>query len=79
MRAAYVTQPGPAETLKVGELPTPTAGPGQCLVRIAASAVNPLDTGEVHGGMVADAGPGGIRFSTSGHGSVRHLPDTWRR
>lgn len=52
MRAAYVTQPGPAETLTVGELPTPTPGPGQCLVRVAASAVNPIDT-YIRGGMVA--------------------------
>ncbi|TWT96797.1 Zinc-type alcohol dehydrogenase-like protein [Botrimarina colliarenosi] len=52
MKAAYVTQPGPADTLTFGELPTPTPGPGECLVRVAVSAVNPIDT-YVRGGIVA--------------------------
>lgn len=44
MHAAYIDQPGPPESLKYGELPTPTPGPKQVLVRIAASSVNPIDT-----------------------------------
>ena len=52
MKAAYVSQPGPADTLVVGELPTPEPGPGECLVRVAVSAVNPIDT-YVRGGLVA--------------------------
>lgn len=44
MYAAYINQPGPAESLQYGELPTPVPGPGQVLVSIAASAVNPIDT-----------------------------------
>lgn len=51
MRAAYVTQPGPAETLQVGELPTPTPAGGECLVRVTVAAVNPIDT-YVRGGLV---------------------------
>jgi NADPH2:quinone reductase len=43
MRAAYIEQNGPPEAIRVGELPTPEPGPGQALVRVAASAVNPID------------------------------------
>lgn len=56
MLAAYVTQPGPASSLVVGDLPTPPPGPGECLVRVAASAVNPIDA-YIRGGMVAMALP----------------------
>lgn len=52
MKAAFIEQPGPPETLQYGDLPAPTPGPGQVLVRIAASAVNPIDT-YIRGGMVA--------------------------
>lgn len=44
MRAAWYEQQGPAETvLKVGEMPAPTAGPGEVRIRLAASGVNPAD------------------------------------
>jgi NADPH2:quinone reductase len=52
MRAAYVHQPGPADTILNGDMPTPTPGAGQCLVRVAVSAVNPIDT-YVRSGLVA--------------------------
>ncbi|QDV76093.1 NADPH:quinone reductase [Botrimarina mediterranea] len=52
MRAAYVHQPGPADTIVIGDMPTPDAGVGQCLVRVTVSAVNPIDT-YVRGGLVA--------------------------
>lgn len=42
MRALTVEQAGAAFTST--QLPTPVAGPGQVLVQIAASGVNPLDT-----------------------------------
>jgi NADPH:quinone reductase len=45
MRAAWYDRKGPArEVLTVGELERPEAGPGQVLVRLHASAVNPSDT-----------------------------------
>src|SRR5262245_66623238 len=44
MRAAFIERTGPAESLQVGTLPDPTPGPGQVLVRVGASAVNPIDT-----------------------------------
>jgi NADPH2:quinone reductase len=52
MRAAYVDQTGPAESIQVGEIPTPHVGPGEILVRVKAAALNPIDL-YVRGGMVA--------------------------
>jgi NADPH2:quinone reductase len=44
MRAAWYERLGPAgDVLRVGEQPTPTAGPGEVRVKIAASGVNPAD------------------------------------
>ena len=44
MKAAYVEQPGPAESIRYGDLPDPQPGEGQVLVRVGAVAVNPVDT-----------------------------------
>src|SRR5262245_41475398 len=54
MRAAFIERTGPAESLQVGTLPDPVPGPGQLLVRIGASAVNPIDT-YIRAGAVAMA------------------------
>jgi NADPH:quinone reductase-like Zn-dependent oxidoreductase len=44
MRAAWYERNGPArEVLVVGEMPTPSPGPGEVLVRLATSSVNPSD------------------------------------
>ncbi len=44
MRAAWFESFGPAaEVLRLGEIDTPTAGPGQVLVKLATSGVNPSD------------------------------------
>lgn len=44
MRAAWYDRTGPAaEVLQVGEMPDPVAGPGEVLVRVAASGINPAD------------------------------------
>ena len=44
MRAAYYEQNGSArDVLRVGEVPTPQAGPGEVRVRLATSGVNPSD------------------------------------
>lgn len=44
MRAAHYSHPGPApEVLVVGEMEKPTPGPGEVLVRIAFSGINPTD------------------------------------
>lgn len=44
MRAAFYDRLGPArEVLQLGALPDPVPGPGEVLVRVAASGVNPSD------------------------------------
>jgi NADPH2:quinone reductase len=52
MRAAYIEQTGPPEVIQVGELPQPEPGPGEVLVRVRASALNPIDL-YIRSGMVA--------------------------
>lgn len=43
MRAVVATTPGGPEILEIRELPDPVAGPGEVLVRVAATAVNRAD------------------------------------
>ncbi|MFO0843284.1 MAG: NADPH:quinone reductase [Gemmataceae bacterium] len=43
MKAAYIHATGAPDVLRVGELATPTPGDGEVLVRVQASAVNPID------------------------------------
>jgi NADPH:quinone reductase len=44
MKAAYIKQIGPPENILFGDLPQPTLGRGQVLVKVGAVAVNPIDT-----------------------------------
>jgi NADPH2:quinone reductase len=44
VKAAYINQTGPPDVIVYGQLPAPKPGPGQCLVRVAAVDVNPIDT-----------------------------------
>lgn len=52
MRAAYVEQTGPVENIRVGDLPRPEVGEGRVLVRVRATALNPIDL-YVRSGAVA--------------------------
>jgi NADPH2:quinone reductase len=52
MKAAFYDNPGPPDVLEVRELPTPQLKPGEVLVRVRASAVNPIDT-YIRSGMVS--------------------------
>ena len=52
MRAVVIESPGTAS--KVVDLPRPTPGDGEVLVRIGASGVNPLDT-KIRAGAAAHA------------------------
>lgn len=54
MKAAYIEQTGPADVIRVGEVPKPEPGPGQVLVRVHAAAVNPIDTYIRSGTVAAD-------------------------
>lgn len=51
MKAAYIEQPGPPEGIVYGDLPTPEPGDDEVLVKVAAVAVNPVDT-YVRAGMI---------------------------
>ncbi len=44
MNAAYIEQTGGPEVIRYGELPRPTPGAGEVLVKVGAVAVNPIDT-----------------------------------
>jgi NADPH2:quinone reductase len=52
MKAAFITRTGPPDVLEYGDLPQPQPGEGELLVRIKASAVNPIDT-YIRSGAVA--------------------------
>lgn len=55
MKAVWYSHPGPAqEVLQLGELPTPSAGPGQVRVRLHTSGVNPSDVKSRRARPVAD-------------------------
>lgn len=43
MKAVHVREPGGPEKMEIAEVPVPEPGPGQALVRIAASGVNFID------------------------------------
>jgi len=43
MKAAYINRTGPPEVITYGDLPVPTLQPGQCLVKVVAADVNPID------------------------------------
>lgn len=44
MQAAYVTELGPADSIRVGHLPLPPLGPTDVLVQVEVVVVNPVDT-----------------------------------
>jgi NADPH2:quinone reductase len=44
VKAAFIEQCGPPETIQFGDLPEPQAGPGQVVVGVRAVSVNPIDT-----------------------------------
>ena len=46
MKAVWYERTGPAaDVLSFGDMPTPVAGPGEVLIRLQASGVNPADVG----------------------------------
>jgi NADPH:quinone reductase len=54
MKAVWYERTGPAaEVLSFGDMPTPVAGPGEVLIRLQASGVNPADVGRRAGSYAA--------------------------
>jgi NADPH2:quinone reductase len=51
MKAAYIIRTGPPELITYGDLPAPKPGPTECLIKVAAVDVNPIDT-YVRSGLV---------------------------
>jgi len=43
MKAAYITQTGSPEVITYGDLPDPKPTRRQCLIKVAAVDVNPID------------------------------------
>jgi len=44
VKAAFILQPGPPDTIQFGDLPTPKPTGSQVRIRVEAVAVNPIDT-----------------------------------
>ena len=44
MKATYIEEQGPPEVLTFGDLPDPSSGPGEVVIRVRATALNHLDT-----------------------------------
>jgi NADPH:quinone reductase len=57
MKAAYITKTGLPEVITYGDLPSPKPGPTECLVKVTAVDLNPIDV-YVRAGMV----PGKLNF-----------------
>src|SRR5437899_1940092 len=51
MKAAYINQTGPPDVIIYGDLPAPEPGPSQCLIKVLAVDVNPIDV-YIRSGMV---------------------------
>ncbi len=51
MKAAFIKQTGPAENIIYGDLPDPKLGRSQCLIKVTAVDVNPIDV-YVRSGMI---------------------------
>jgi NADPH2:quinone reductase len=51
MKAAFINQTGPPEVIIYGDLPTPKPAPTECLIKVSAVDMNPIDT-YIRGGMI---------------------------
>ncbi|MEY4388069.1 MAG: hypothetical protein RLY20_3352, partial [Verrucomicrobiota bacterium] len=51
MKAAFITRTGPPEVIQYDDLPDPTPNANQCLIKVHAADVNPIDI-YWRGGMV---------------------------
>src|SRR6266481_3405942 len=51
MKAAFINKTGPPEVIVYVDLPTPKPGRTECLIKVAAVDMNPIDT-YIRGGMI---------------------------
>lgn len=72
MRAAYITQPGPADQIIVGEVPVPKPGSHDVLVKVSHSAINPIDL-YIRSGMVAASLPNPFILQADFAGTVQEV------
>ncbi len=70
MRCVQVDAPGGPEAMRLVDVPTPAPGPGQALVRLAASGVNFVDVYFRTGLYKADAP---VRLGSEGAGTVEAI------
>jgi len=76
MRAAWFESFGAAaNVLRVGELETPTAGPGEVLVRVHASGVNPSDVKKRAGSFPSLLDEGLVIPNSDGAGVIEAVGD----
>lgn len=72
MKAIRVQQFGPPEVMQLDEMPVPQPGPGQLLVRVQASGVNPVDT-YIRNGLYAATSPLPYTPGLDGAGTVESI------
>ena len=92
MQAIQITQTGGADVLQLHELPTPTPGPGEALIRIEACGVNFIDIylredrypsplpfipGQEAAGVVVALGPGVTDFKVDDRIAWCGVPGTY--
>ncbi|MDX1498924.1 MAG: NADPH:quinone reductase [Woeseiaceae bacterium] len=76
MRAAYFERFGPAaEVLEVGEVDTPSPGPGEVLVRLRTSGVNPSDVKKRAGSFPNLLDDGFVIPNSDGAGEIEAVGD----
>ena len=49
MRAAFITEFGGVDKVQIGDIPKPTPGPGQALLKVKTAALNHLDIWVIKG------------------------------
>lgn len=69
MKAVMIRAPGPADELKLGDLPSQSPGTGEVLVKVAVAGVNFMDIG-VRQGLFGPPGPGPTVPGVEGAGRV---------
>ena len=76
MRAAYFAEFGPAsDVLQIGEVDTPTAGPGEVLVRLSTSGINPSDVKKRAGSFPDLLNDGLVIPNSDGAGVIQAVGD----